>query len=59
MDLYDWYKKNEKWDTALNILKLIVEYDERNPALRKEFLECYSKIYSGHSMFDECVRLST
>jgi len=45
MDLYDWYKKNEKWDTALNILKLIVEYDERNPALRKEFLECYSKIY--------------
>lgn len=58
MDLYDWYKKNEKWDTALSILKLIVEYDERNPALRKEFLECYSNIYSGHSMFDECVKLS-
>jgi transcription elongation factor GreA len=58
MDLYAWYKKNEKWETALNILKLIIEYDERNPALRKEFLDCYTAIYSGHSMFDECVRLS-
>lgn len=58
MDLYAWYKKSEKWETALNILKLIIEYDERNPALRKEFLDCYTAIYSGHSMFDECVRLS-
>jgi len=58
MDLYAWYKKNQKWDIALNILKLIIEYDERNPALRKEFLDCYTAIYSGHSMFDECVRLS-
>ncbi|MEN6297098.1 MAG: transcription elongation factor GreA [Rectinema sp.] len=57
-DLYAWYKKSEKWETALNILKLIIEYDERNPALRKEFLDCYTAIYSGHSMFDECVRLS-
>jgi transcription elongation factor GreA len=58
MDLYAWYKKSEKWEIALNILKLIIEYDERNPALRKEFLDCYTAIYSGHSMFDECVRLS-
>lgn len=58
MDLYAWYKKNEKWETALDILKLSIEYDERNPALRKEFLDCYTAIYSGHSMFDECVRLS-
>lgn len=58
MDLYAWYKKNEKWETALDILKLIIEYDERNPALRKEFLDCYTAIYAGHSMFDECVRLS-
>jgi len=58
MDLYAWYKKSEKWETSLNILKLIIEYDERNPALRKEFLDCYTAIYSGHSMFDECVRLS-
>lgn len=58
MDLYAWYKKSEKWETSLDILKLIIEYDERNPALRKEFLDCYTAIYSGHSMFDECVRLS-
>jgi len=58
MDLYSWYKKSEKWDIALSILKLIVEYDERNPALRKEFLDCYTAIHSNHSMFDEYVRLS-
>lgn len=58
MDLYAWYKKSERWETALSILKLVIEYDERNPALRKEFLDCYTAIYSGHSMFDECVRLS-
>jgi len=58
LDLYDWYKKNEKWDTALSILKIIVEYDERNPSLRKEFLDCYMHIYANHSMLDEYIKLS-
>lgn len=58
LELYQWYKKNEKWSTALDILKISIEYDERNPNLRKEFLDCYTAIYGNHSMFAECIRLS-
>lgn len=58
MSLYEFYKKGGKWTTALDILKTIIEYDERLPQLRKELLDCYTALYGGHSMFDECVRLS-
>lgn len=29
MDLYNHYKSLKEWDTALDILKLILEYDEK------------------------------
>ena len=58
MDLYNHYKNLKDWDTALDILKLILEYDEKSPAVRREFIECYSGKYAGHSRLQDYLRLS-
>ncbi|TFG84711.1 MAG: transcription elongation factor GreA [Spirochaetales bacterium] len=57
-DLYKHYKAEEDWDTALGILKAIIEYDEKNPQIRKEIVEVYKAKYADHSHVDAYVRLS-
>lgn len=58
MDLYGTYKAKKEWATALDILKLVIDYDERNPAMRKELIECYSGKYAGHSRLQDYLKLS-
>jgi transcription elongation factor GreA len=58
MDLYRHYKTAEDWNTALDILRLVIGYDEKNPSLRKEVIECYKGKYKDHSHLDDYVRLS-
>ena len=58
MDLYKIYKEKGDWDTALNILKVIIEYDDKDPSLRKEVIECYRGKYAKHSMLEDYIRLS-
>jgi transcription elongation factor GreA len=58
LDLYKHYKAAEDWNTGLDILRIIIAYDERNPALRKEVIECYRGKFSAHSHLDDYIRLS-
>lgn len=58
LDLYKYYKGKEEWNTALDLLKVIIDYDDKNPALRKEVVECYKGKYAGHSHLDDYIRLS-
>ncbi len=58
LDLYRHYKGIEDWNTALDLLKLVIGYDEKNPSLRKEVVECYKGKYKDHSHLDDYVRLS-
>ena len=58
MDLYANYKAKKEWSTALDILKLVIDYDEKNPAMRKELIECYSGKYAGHSRLQDYLKLS-
>jgi len=58
LDLYRHYKNAADWNTALDILRLVIGYDERNPALRKEVIECYKGKYAAHSHLDDYIRLS-
>jgi len=58
MDLYNTYKSKKDWDTALTILKHVVEYDDKSPAIRKELIECYSGKYAGHSRLQDCLKIS-
>ena len=57
-ELYDWYKKQGKWDTAIDILKLILSIDQKDKWARREIIECYSGKYANHSHIDEYIRSS-
>ena len=58
LDLFKHYKAAEDWNTALDLLKVIIDYDDKNPALRKEVVECYRGKYAAHSHLDDYIRLS-
>jgi len=56
-ELYAKYKDIDI-DIAINILKIILEYDERDMHGRKEIIECYRKKYAAHSQLEEYIRIS-
>ncbi|MGL4987482.1 MAG: transcription elongation factor GreA [Treponemataceae bacterium] len=57
-ELYTYYKESESWDTAIEILKIILSYDEKDSWARKEIVECFRGKYSKHSKIDDYIRLS-
>jgi transcription elongation factor GreA len=57
-DLYKHYKAESDWDTAISILKSIIDYDDKNSIVRKEIVECYKTKHADHSHVDEYIRLS-
>ncbi|MBL8965861.1 MAG: transcription elongation factor GreA, partial [Spirochaetaceae bacterium] len=58
LDLFRHYKGVAEWNTALDILRVVIDYDDKNPALRKEVVECYKGKYAAHSHLDDYIRLS-
>ena len=57
-DLYKHYKAASDWDTSIDILKTVIDYDDKNAGIRKEIVECYKAKYAEHSHVDEYIRLS-
>ncbi|MBQ6781772.1 MAG: transcription elongation factor GreA [Treponema sp.] len=58
-DLYDkYYKPSKKWDTAIDILKLILAIDPKDIKARREITECYRSKYADHSNVEEYIRSS-
>ncbi|HKJ85820.1 MAG TPA: transcription elongation factor GreA [Spirochaetia bacterium] len=57
-DLYPHFKEKKDWNTAIEILKRILEYDSKNPWARKEIVECFHEKFAKHSQLDEYIRLS-
>ncbi|MBU0934871.1 MAG: transcription elongation factor GreA [Spirochaetes bacterium] len=57
-DLYKHYKNQQEWDTAIQLLKTIIDYDDKTPQLRKEIIECYKAKFADHSHVDEYIRVS-
>lgn len=57
-ELYTWYKDNQKWDTAILILKQNLEIDAQDTWARKEITDCYQAKYANHSHLDEYIRSS-
>jgi transcription elongation factor GreA len=57
-DVYASCKKRGDLDTAINILKMIFQYDERDSLARREIVECFRGKYAGHSQLEECIRIS-
>ena len=57
-DLYPAIVETSNWDTAIDTLKRILQYDPKNPWARKEIVNCYRKKYEGHSQLEEYIKLS-
>jgi transcription elongation factor GreA len=45
-------------ETAVNILKIILQYDEKDVSARREIIECFRKKYASHSQLEEYIRIS-
>jgi len=56
-ELYAKYKDIDI-DIAINILKIILEYDEKDVHGRREIIECFRKKYASHSQLEEYIRIS-
>ena len=57
-ELYGWYKDNQKWDTAILILKQNLEIDQKDIWARKEITDCFRGKYAGHSHLEDYIRTS-
>ena len=57
-DLYPYYKDNAKWNTAIDILKIILKIDPKDNWARKEIAECFIGKYADHSNVEEYIRTS-
>jgi len=58
LDLYQSCRKRDDIDTAIGVLKIILNYDERDVHARREITDCYREKYKGHSQLEEYIHIS-
>ena len=58
-EVYGVCIKREDVNTAIVILKLILEYDNDDRQARKDITECYRKKYSSHSQLETYIRIAS
>ncbi|MBN2444743.1 MAG: transcription elongation factor GreA [Spirochaetales bacterium] len=56
--LLPYYKEKGLWDTAIKILKIILQYEPKNFIARKEIVTCYKEKFKDHSQLNEYIKLS-
>lgn len=57
-DLSKYHQQKGNWDIAIDILKLMLQYDNADPKARAEIIDCYKEKYSDHSHLDEYIKVS-
>lgn len=57
-ELYTYYKDNQIWDIAIDILKLLLSIDDKDQWARREIVECFRGKYAEHSQLEEYIRIS-
>ncbi|GHV66555.1 transcription elongation factor GreA [Spirochaetia bacterium] len=57
-DVYNSCMKRDDVDTAITILKIVLEYDEKDGQARREITEAFRKKYANHSQLEEYIRIS-
>jgi transcription elongation factor GreA len=58
-DVYEICKKRGDTATSISILKIVLEYDDRDNQARREITECYRTKYAGHSQLEDYIRISS
>ncbi len=56
--LYPHFEKENDWNTAIEILKRILQHEPRNAEARKEIMKCFQGKYADHSQLEEYLRIS-
>jgi transcription elongation factor GreA len=57
-DVYASCKERSDVNTAIGILKLILQYDEKDSLARREITGCFREKYADHSQLEEYIRIS-
>ncbi|WP_191013729.1 transcription elongation factor GreA [Treponema zioleckii] len=57
-ELYVHYKDIKNWDVAIDILKLILQIDPKDPWARREIADCYKNKYADHSHVNDYIKSS-
>ncbi len=57
-DVYQYFRQNENWDICIDILKLILSYDDKDSWARDEIIECLRHKYSDHSKLEDYIKES-
>ncbi|MDR0496797.1 MAG: transcription elongation factor GreA [Treponema sp.] len=58
-DVYGVYIKRDDINTAIAVLKLVLEYDNDDRQARKDITDCYRKKYAEHSQLEAYIRISS
>ena len=58
-DVYTVCIKRDDINTAIAVLKLILEYDNDDRQARKDITECFRKKYAGHSQLEAYIRIAS
>lgn len=56
--LVEPYKNDENWNTAIVVLKKIIEYEPASTRMRTELVRVYRARYAGHSLLEEFLKMS-
>lgn len=56
--LYPYFKQEEQWDRAIELLKRVLNHDPKNPWARTEIVECFRNRHTEHSNLDEYIQIS-
>jgi transcription elongation factor GreA-like protein len=57
-DVYSFCREKNDIETAINICKIILQYDERDEPARKEIADCFRIKHADHSQLEEYIRIS-
>ena len=58
-EVYDVCIQREDINTAINVLKLVLDYDNDDRHARKEITDCYRMKYADHSQLETYIRISS
>ena len=58
-DVYAVCIKRDDVNTAIAVLKIVLEYDNDDRQARKDITDCYRKKYSGHSHLEDYISVSS
>lgn len=54
-ELYVYYKDTAKWDTAIEILKIVLTIDPKDGWARREITDCFRGKYANHSHLEDYI----